>query len=127
MIRAGSPVRGCKVNVLGLTFKEDCPDLRNSRVIDVIRELQSYGVEVHVSDPVPDPEEAEHEYGLTLEAWEQLPRAEALVVAVAHKQFLARPVSDYLPKVIEGGCFIDVKARFDRAQISAAGLKAWRL
>jgi UDP-N-acetyl-D-galactosamine dehydrogenase len=120
-------VYGSKVNVLGLTFKEDCPDLRNSRVIDVINELQSYGVEVHVHDPIPDAEEAEHEYGLTLKTWEQLPRADAIVVAVAHKPFLARALADYLPKVKEGGCFIDVKAKFDRSKIAATGLNGWRL
>jgi UDP-N-acetyl-D-glucosamine/UDP-N-acetyl-D-galactosamine dehydrogenase len=127
MIRTGSHVYGSKVNVLGLTFKEDCPDLRNSRVIDVINELQSYGVEVHVHDPIPDAEEAEHEYGLTLKTWEQLPRADAIVVAVAHKPFLARALADYLPKVKEGGCFIDVKAKFDRSKIAATGLNGWRL
>jgi UDP-N-acetyl-D-galactosamine dehydrogenase len=127
MIRAGSHVRGCKVNVLGLTFKEDCPDLRNSRVIDVIQELKSYGVDVHVHDPVPDAEEAQHEYGLVLDSWESLPRADALVVAVAHKQFMARPFSDYAAKLIEGGCFIDVKSRFDRSAIRDAGLCGWRL
>ena len=127
MIRAGSPVRGCKVNVLGLTFKEDCADLRNSRVIDVIRELQSYGIDVCVHDPVPDAEEAYREYGLKLCAWEELSRGEAIVAAVAHKQFIQRPIADYLAKVCENGVFIDVKSRFDRNQLSTAGLHVWRL
>ncbi len=68
MIRAGFPVKGARVNVLGLTFKENCPDLRNSRVIDVIRELESYGATVHVHDPVADPAEALHEYGVRSDA-----------------------------------------------------------
>lgn len=127
MIRTGSHVRGCKVNVLGLTFKEDCPDLRNSRVIDVIRELQSYGVDVCVHDPVPDAEEAHHEYGLTLCDWRDLPRAEAIVVAVAHKEFMQRPIADYLAKVRQDGVFIDVKSRFSRDQLKATGLNVWRL
>jgi len=84
MIKAGSQVRGAKVNVLGLTFKENCPDLRNSKVADLIHELQTYGIEVHVHDPVADPAEARHEYGLELEGWESLPRADALVAAVSH-------------------------------------------
>ena len=67
MIRNGSPVKGAQVNVLGLTFKENCPDIRNTRVIDVIHELQSYGIDVHVHDPVADAAEARHEYGLELE------------------------------------------------------------
>ena len=88
MIRSGSPVKGAKVNVLGLTFKENCPDIRNTRVIDVIHELTSYGIEVHVHDPVADAAEARHEYGIELETWESLPRANALVVAVAHREFV---------------------------------------
>ncbi|KZS01104.1 UDP-glucose 6-dehydrogenase-like protein, partial [Daphnia magna] len=78
MIAAGSPIKGAKVNVLGLTFKEDCADLRNSKVIDIIRELQSYGVEVSVTDPDADPEEAVHEYGVRPVTWAELPRADAI-------------------------------------------------
>ncbi len=70
MIRNGSQVKGAAVTVLGLTFKEDCPDLRNSRVIDVIRELESYGVDVHVHDPIADADEAVHEYGVKLCSWD---------------------------------------------------------
>ncbi|MEW5942653.1 MAG: nucleotide sugar dehydrogenase [Pseudomonadota bacterium] len=127
MIRAGSQVKGAKVNVLGLTFKENCPDLRNSRVIDVIQELQSFGVEVHVHDPVADSAEAHHEYGVELTPWDALPRADAVVAAVAHKPLVERPLADYLAKVAAGGCFIDVKSQFDPAQIRAAGLNLWRL
>jgi UDP-N-acetyl-D-galactosamine dehydrogenase len=127
MIRNGSPVKGARVNVLGLTFKEDCPDIRNTRVIDLVRELQTYGAVVHVHDPLSDVTEARHEYGLELEPWEALPRADALVVAVAHRQFVARPPADYLAKVIERGCFIDVKSRFDLQALQRAGLTVWRL
>jgi UDP-N-acetyl-D-galactosamine dehydrogenase len=127
MIRNGSQVKGARVNVLGLTFKENVPDIRNTRVIDVVHELKSYGVEVHVHDPVPDAEEARHEYGLELEPWEALPRAEAVVLAVAHRQFLARPLEDYLAKVVERGCFIDVKSQLDMAALQRAGLTVWRL
>jgi UDP-N-acetyl-D-galactosamine dehydrogenase len=127
MIRNGSLVKGSRVNVLGLTFKENCTDIRNTRVIDVVHELQSYGAEVHVHDPLPDAGEARHEYGLELEPWEALPRADAVVVAVAHRQFVARPLADYLSKVIERGCFIDVKSQFDMAALQQAGLTVWRL
>jgi len=127
MIRNGSPVKGAQVNVLGLTFKEDCSDIRNTRVIDLVRELQSYGAVVHVHDPLSDAGEARHEYGLELEPWEALPRAEALVVAVAHRQFVARPPVDFLAKVVEGGCFIDVKSRFDLQALQQAGVTVWRL
>ena len=127
MIRNGSRVKGSPVNVLGLTFKEDCPDIRNTRVIDLIQELKTYGMDVHVHDPVPDSEEARHEYGLELEPWEALPRADAVVVAVAHRQFMAKPLADYYAKVVEGGCFIDVKSRFDMPALRQAGLTVWRL
>jgi len=127
MIRNGSQVKGARVNVLGLTFKEDCPDIRNTRVIDVIHELKSYGIDVHVHDPVPDAEEARHEYGLTLESWDALPCADAIVVAVAHRQFVARPLADYFVKLVKRGCFIDVKSRFDMKAVEQAGHTAWRL
>ena len=127
MIGRGCQIKGARVNVLGLTFKEDCPDIRNTRVIDVINELKSFGVDVHVHDPIPDIEEARHEYGLELEAWDALPRADAIVVAVAHRQFVARPLGDYVSKVVAGGCFIDVKSRFDSAALAREKLTVWRL
>jgi UDP-N-acetyl-D-galactosamine dehydrogenase len=127
MIRNGSRVKGAPINVLGLTFKEDCPDIRNTRVIDVIHELKSYGMDVHVHDPVSNNEEARHEYGLELEPWDALPRADAIVVAVAHRQFIAMPPAKYYAKVVERGCFIDVKGRFDMRALQETGLTVWRL
>jgi len=127
MISNGSRIKGAPVNVLGLTFKEDCPDIRNTRVIDVIRELEAFGVEIHVHDPVPNADEARHEYGLELEPWDALPRADAIVVAVAHQQFVSMPLADYYAKVVERGCFIDVKSRFDMSVLQQAGLTVWRL
>jgi UDP-N-acetyl-D-glucosamine/UDP-N-acetyl-D-galactosamine dehydrogenase len=127
MIGNGSRVKGSPVNVLGLTFKENCPDIRNTRVIDIIHELKSYGVDVHVHDPVPDAAEARHEYGLELEPWEALPRADAIVVAVAHRQFVEKPLAHYHAKVAEHGCFIDVKSQFDMGALQQAGLTVWRL
>jgi len=127
IIKAGFHVKGAKVNVLGLTFKENCPDLRNSKVADVIQELQSYGIDVHVHDPVADSKEARHEYGLELTTWENLPRAEAIVAAVSHREYLSRPLSEYLSKVVESGCFIDVKSHYDQTALREAGLSVWRL
>src|SRR5215468_2040561 len=109
MIQAGFPVRGQDVIVLGLTFKENCPDIRNTRVIDVVRELESYGALVHVHDPIASGPEAEHEYGVRLSAWEQLPRAAAIVVAVAHREFVAKPLDEYAAKLAPGGVLVDVK------------------
>ena len=127
MIAAGSYIKGAKVNVLGLTFKENCGDLRNSKVIDIIHELQSYGVDVHVTDPTVDPEEAVHEYGVKLEPWDALPRADAIVAAVAHREYQALSVEDLGRKMIKGGAFIDVKAAFDQAALAEAGYRVWRL
>jgi len=127
IIKAGFNVRGAKVNVLGLTFKENCPDLRNSKVIDVIRELEDYGIEINVCDPVTDPEEAMHEYGVTLKDWKDLPRAEAMIVAVSHVDFLTKATSDILAKIVDNGCFIDVKSQFNESTMRNAGLHVWRL
>jgi UDP-N-acetyl-D-galactosamine dehydrogenase len=127
MIQAGFPVKGSHVNVLGLTFKENCPDLRNSKVIDVIHELESYGVTVHVHDPVALPEEAKHEYGVDLIPWEHLPKANAIVAAVAHAEFKARPVDDYVAKLSAGGLFVDVKCQADAAALQSRGVQVWRL
>lgn len=127
MIQSGFPVKAAKINVLGLTFKENCPDLRNSRVIDVINELRSYGADVHVHDPVADAAEAVHEYGITLTPWESLPRAHAIVVAVAHRQFNARPVEDFVAMLEPGGLFVDVKCQADSASLRERGVSVWRL
>jgi UDP-N-acetyl-D-glucosamine/UDP-N-acetyl-D-galactosamine dehydrogenase len=127
MIMAGSQIKGARVNVLGLTFKENCGDLRNSRVIDIIGELESYGVEVRVSDPQADPDEAVHEYGVTLRPMADLGRAEAVVAAVSHREFAALTPSDLGAILVDGGPVIDVKAVFDAAALSAAGYRVWRL
>ena len=127
MIAAGSTIRGAKVNVLGLTFKEDCADLRNSKVVDIINELQSYGVDVAVHDPEADPAEALHEYGVTLVGWDALPRADAIVAAVAHRSFKTLGAAGIADKLAAGGCFVDVKAAFDEASIRATGARLWRL
>lgn len=125
--RYGASVDDAVQNVLGLTFKENCPDLRNSKVVDLIRELESYGLQVHVHDPVADPEEAWREYGLRLESWDQLPRADALISAVSHRELLARPLAHYQDKVSAAGCFIDIKAHFDQRSLRSSGLNVWRL
>jgi UDP-N-acetyl-D-galactosamine dehydrogenase len=127
MIRNGSQIKGAQVNVLGLTFKDNCPDIRNTRVIDVIHELKSYGMHVHVHDPVSDAGEAHHEYGLELESWDALPRADAIIVAVAHREFVSKPLPEYFAKVVEQGCFIDIKSLFDLKVLQQAGLTVWRL
>ena len=127
MIQSGGHVKDCEVIVLGLTFKENCPDLRNSRVIDIIRELESYGCRVSVHDPLADAGEAMHEYGVTLRSWDELPRAQAIVAAVAHDAFKRRPVDDFVDKLQPGGVYVDVKSQADAAQFRSRGLNVWRL
>ena len=127
MIQAGFPVKGSNVTVLGLTFKENCPDLRNSRVIDVVRELESFGATVHVHDPIADPAEAMHEYGVTLVPWDRLPRAQAIVAAVAHREITRRAVDDVASKIEPNGLFVDVKCQADAAALRARGVRVWRL
>jgi len=127
LVRNGWQVKDAPVIVLGLTFKEDCPDLRNSRVIDVIRELQSYGADVVVHDPVAAAPEASHEYGVDLVPWDRLPKAAAIVAAVAHREFKARPLSDYLGLLKPKGVVTDVKCQFDAAALEAGGVTVWRL
>ncbi len=127
LIRSGVSVCGSHIIVLGLTFKENCPDLRNSRVIDVVRELESFGAIVHVHDPVADRDEAQHEYGVALESWEQLPRAEAIVAAVAHQEFRSRPLDDVVEKIAENGLYVDVKCHADADALRARGVAVWRL
>ena len=127
LIQAGCHVKGAHVTVLGLTFKENCPDLRNSRVIDVIRELESFGVTVHVHDPIADPAEATHEYGVDLTSWESLPRAHAIVAAVAHREYAQRPVDDFVAKMEPNGLYVDVKSQADMAALRARGIEVWRL
>jgi UDP-N-acetyl-D-glucosamine/UDP-N-acetyl-D-galactosamine dehydrogenase len=127
MIAAGSAIKGAQVVVLGLTFKEDCADLRNSKVVDIINELRSYGVEVAVHDPDADADEAMHEYGVRLLGWDELPRADALVLAVAHRAYRALSTEQFVARVKPGASVIDVKSLLDEGALRAAGLRVWRL
>jgi len=127
MSQAGIQIKDSNVIVLGLTFKENCPDLRNSKVIDVIRELDSYGVNVVVHDPIAEPSEAMHEYGVKLVPWTELPQAQAIVAAVAHSAYKDLSISATLGKLHSGGIFMDIKCQYDAAQLQAHGAKVWRL
>jgi UDP-N-acetyl-D-galactosamine dehydrogenase len=127
MINAGSCIKGAKVIVLGLTFKENCPDLRNSKVADLIRELRDYGCEVSVHDPIAEPKEALHEYGIAIASWKDLPQADAVVAAVSHRDYLEKPLSELLAKLAPGSVFVDIKSAYDRTAIVEAGHEVWRL
>jgi UDP-N-acetyl-D-galactosamine dehydrogenase len=127
MINAGSSVKGAKVVVLGLTFKENCPDLRNSKVADLVGELSEYGCNVSVHDPLASSADAYYEYGIKLTKWDALPRADALIIAVAHNEYLAMELKDILGKVNDEGIVIDVKSAFASDAIRKLGYKLWCL
>ncbi len=127
MIRAGHSVLGSTVTILGLTFKEDCPDLRNSRVIDIIRELEDYGVRVQVHDALADAAEARHEYGVELVKMADLRPATAVVAAVAHHTYRDMPLAELAGLMGANPVLIDVKGLFESAAVKAAGMHLWRL
>jgi UDP-N-acetyl-D-galactosamine dehydrogenase len=127
MIHAGRNIKGARVNVLGLTFKEDVPDIRNSKVIDILRELHEFGVETFVHDPAAAHEDALHEYGVRLCDWDSLPAADALILAVAHRQFLEIPHAEMVRKIVRQGCVVDIKSVLDAEALRREGLRVWRL
>ncbi len=127
LIQTGSPVKDAKVIVLGITFKENYPDLRNSKVADLVRELQDFGCDVSVHDPAADPQNAANEYGLSLITWNDLPVANAIVAAVSHREYLTMSQENLLEKLRPGGVFIDVKSAHNAEKIEAAGYRLWRL
>jgi UDP-N-acetyl-D-galactosamine dehydrogenase len=127
MIRNGINIKGAKVAVLGITFKEDCSDMRNSRVFDVLSELRSYGVNVFVHDPLVDPALAQERYGVSLTIWRDLPVCDAMIVAVAHRQFRNLPPEQLMSRLDRPSCLIDVKSVIDQRPYREAGIGVWRL
>jgi UDP-N-acetyl-D-glucosamine/UDP-N-acetyl-D-galactosamine dehydrogenase len=127
IMQAGLSVEGACVNLLGLTFKENCADIRNSKAVDIARELEAFGIRVAVHDPWAKAEAARAEYGLELLPWKLLPKADAMVLAVAHDSFRALAASDLAAKLKPGGTVVDVKSSADAAALKALGLRVWRL
>ena len=129
LIRRGAKVNGARVGILGFTFKENVPDLRNTRVVDVIRELEDYGVTTLVTDAEADPDEALREYGQRLVPLEELTDLDAIVLAVPHKAYAAMSPEDLRGRLADPGrgVVLDVKSLYDPAAMSEAGLAYWRL
>jgi UDP-N-acetyl-D-galactosamine dehydrogenase len=127
MIANGQPVKGADVVVLGMTFKENCPDLRNSKVIDIVHELRTYGLKVHVHDPIASSGECEHEYGVHLTPWDELPQAQALIAAVSHREYAEMGLPALTAKLAAGGVFADVKSTFAPQALRDLGFTPWRL
>ena len=128
MIANGTNIMEAEVIVLGLTFKENCSDLRNSKVSDLVKDLQDFGCKVYVHDPLADPEQAISEFGLTLSDWNDLPNnADAIVAAVSHNDYTNKPVDKLLARMKSGGVFIDIKASYTPEAVTAKGATLWRL
>lgn len=127
MVAAGIDIKQARINILGISSKENVQDLSNSKVIDLIKELQSYGVKIFAHDPVADAEDAKKIYGLDLLTWDQLPIAEVIIVTTTHEQFMKMPYPEMLKKLIDQGCFIDLHSRFDADQLKSLGVSVWRL
>jgi len=116
-----------RVGVLGLTFKENCPDLRNSKVVDIIRELESYGLTVLVHDPKVSAEEARHFFGINLCGWDELRELGALIFAVPHRELLAIDVDSIVVTLAPNGCLVDVKSVLNVVDIQKHRVNFWRL
>ena len=127
LVRHGHRICDAKVAVLGLTFKENCPDLRNSRVIDIISELREYCCNVWVHDPLADPLEAREEYGIELCSLDQLANCSALILAVTHDQYLQMEAAELGNILATDAILVDVKSVLPREELFALGINYWRL
>jgi UDP-N-acetyl-D-galactosamine dehydrogenase len=127
MLSCGHNPKDASVLVMGITFKENCADVRNSKVIDIVQELKSFGVQVLVWDPVADAKDVEHEYGLTLVDLNSVLKLDAVVAAVAHKEVLKVDLAMLAKKAGRELPFIDVKSAFSKAELLKAGFSVWRL
>jgi UDP-N-acetyl-D-galactosamine dehydrogenase len=133
LIDADITVKNARVGVLGLTFKEDCNDIRNSKVPDILRELQQFGIDAIVHDPLAQPAEAQHEYGVKLSPLEEMARLDALVLAVSHKWYLDLGHERLASMVRDGGVIVDVKSALahgghsGHAARSSRGIRYWSL
>lgn len=121
-------INGAKVLVMGVTFKENCVDIRNSKVIDLIEELKQFGCEVSITDPIANPIEVSNIYGLNLIEWEKVGDGyDVLISAVPHLFFKEMPEKVLLSKLVVGGIFADIKSSYDRESIKKLGYQVWRL
>lgn len=130
LIRADIPVKGARVAILGFTFKENCPDTRNTKVIDIVRELQEYGIDPMITDPVADQAEAEREYGIHFTPENEIKDADAVILAVSHAEYTSLTVDQIGALYADNGrCRVlaDIKGMLDREAYEKAGYLYWRL
>jgi UDP-N-acetyl-D-galactosamine dehydrogenase len=126
LARADVPIKSARIGILGLTFKQDVPDLRNTKVVAIVRELRQFGIDPMVHDPLVSPEDAVREYGIRMAPWEELKELHGLVLAVPHRQFLQRSSADLLAAVAHGGTFLDLKSAIERPA-ARADIQYWSL
>jgi UDP-N-acetyl-D-galactosamine dehydrogenase len=126
LINADLNVKGARVGVLGLTFKEDCNDLRNSKVPDILHELRQFGIDAIIHDPVASAQEAVHEYGLKLASLDEYKKLDGLIFAVSHKTYLDMGQSKLQSFIKDGGVLIDVKSALDPSKLER-GIRYWSL
>jgi len=126
LIAAERAVKGARIGILGLTFKENVPDLRNSRVPDIVKELAEFGIRASVHDPHADREEARHEYGVELAEFSDFARLDGLILAVPHREILSMPPEKLFAVLEPGGVFVDVKSAIDRSAVRA-DIRYWSL
>jgi UDP-N-acetyl-D-galactosamine dehydrogenase len=127
LIAADRSVKNAKVLILGLTFKENVADIRNSKVYDIYEELKGFGIKPLVWDPVAESAAAKHEYGIDLVNLDEVEHVEAIVAAVSHKEILALDTAKLAKMAGHGAPFIDVKSAYDPGKLSAQGFRVWRL
>lgn len=131
MVEAGQAPKKSKVAILGLTFKENCPDVRNSKVVDIVRRLQEYGIEPIVTDPWADKDEAIREYGIKLVETDCVKDVDCIIIAVAHKEFRDKGIGDlktlYAENADDSRVLIDVKGIYSGEELGRWGIKSWRL
>lgn len=136
LIKANKQVKGAKVAILGMTFKEDCPDVRNSKVIDIINELKEYGINVFVADPIAGENEVKREYGIELTKFENIKNMDAVIVAVGHKEYMEltlesiKKLYEEKPESLNSEdklVLVDVKGIFDKKEAQLNNYLYWRL
>jgi len=126
LVNADVPVKGARVGVLGITFKEDVTDIRNSKVPDIIRELCEFGIHALAHDPIANPAEVKHEYGLPLVSFEELRALDAVVLAVSHKEYAELGIDRIVSTLRDGGILVDVKSVVDPAKLPSR-VRYWSL
>ena len=126
MIKANIRISDAKIGVMGITFKENCSDIRNSKVVDLIKELSDYGCHLSIYDPRASAQECERIYGISLQPFENAKDFDCLIAAVPHREFIELDVSVLYSKIKPGGVFVDLKSAYSDDGVSKNHINLWR-